>query len=414
MRLSCLVAALLVASAAQAAGLRDALANYQTAIKQGDAALQTNDITAAKRAYEAARDLEPQIPLPYLKLAKIAVRSGDKAGAIKFLGSYAAMHKLLDLDSDFAALKGAPGYAALAAYFKLNAAPLCRCSTIWRGKPDDFFIAEGLANDSAKDRPRFFVASVKTRRIVIIENHRRRDFATLPGRLAPFGIFAARGRLLVAAAELRPGGAPPREDGLLVYDLKTGALLQRIDGPHGVQLGDLALAPDGTIYLSGSNGALLRLTPNGRKLEELSRDFISPQGMVVSADGRTLLVADYAAGLMLFDPATRKLTPVDVPRGLTTITMDGLARLADGSFVATQNNIAPVRIVHLALSKDWSRLIWMKLLAVNDPKAGDPSLITTDGNKVYAVGVAQWLSLADNGRDLKPPLHPWQILELRP
>jgi hypothetical protein len=94
--------------------------------------------------------------------------------------------------------------------------------------------------------------------------------------------------------------------------------------------------------------------------------------------------------------------------------MDGIAQLSDGTPSRLQNNIAPVRIVHFALSKDWSRLLWMKMLAVNAPEAGDPSLITTDGTTIYAVGVAQWSSLADNGTDLKPPLHPWEILELRP
>lgn len=406
------LAALLFATTVHASPLSDALAQYRTAVENGDVALKANDLATAKRAFETARDLEPQIPQPYLKLALIATRSGDKAGAIKLLGAYAAMHKILDPGTDFAALKDTPGYGALVAYFKLNAAPLCQCRTVWRGKPDDFLIAEGLA----KDGPRLFVASVKTRRIVVIENGTQRDFAALPGKLAPFGIRAdrAHNRLLAAAAELHRDGGPPDESALLSYDLTTGALKQRIDGPKGAQLGDLALAPDGTIYLSDSRGPLLRLAPNGTALEEFSRGFISPQGMVVNADGKMLLVADYGAGLQLFDGATRKLTAVKVPRGLTTITMDGLAQLADGTFVATQNNIAPVRIVRFALSKDWSRVLWMKMLAVNSPDASDPSLITTDGNKIYAVGVAQWASLADNAVDLKEPLHPWQILELTP
>lgn len=404
--------ALLVTASAHALPLSDTLASYRTAIETGDAALKANDLATAEHAYETARDLEPQIPQPYLKLALVATRSGNWANAIALLNTYAAMHKLLDLDTDFAALKDAPGYTTLAARFKRNAAPLCRCKTIWQSKPDDFFIAEGLA----KDGDRLFVASVKARRIVVIEGGKQTDFATLPGKLAPFGIRAdrARNRLLVAAAELHSDGGPPDENALLSYDLNTSALQKRIDGPKGAQLGDLALVPDSTVYLSDSRGPLLRLAPNGTALEELSRDFISPQGMVVSADGKTVLVADYSAGLQLFDLSTRTLKPVDVPGGLTTITMDGLARLADGTFAATQNNIAPVRIVHFALSKDWSHLLWLKMLAVNAPEASDPSLITTDGNKVYAVGVAQWSSLADNATDLKPPLHAWEIIELTP
>jgi hypothetical protein len=382
-------------------------------MKNGDAAIQANDILGAKRAYQSARAFEPQIPQPWLKLARLAVQAGNNAEAIALLGTYAGMHKPLDLDKEFGALKSTPGYTALAARFKQNAVPLCRCKIAWHGKPGDFFIAEGIAKDAGSP---LFVASVRSRRIVAIENGAQRNFATLPGTLAPFGILAdrARGRLLVAAAELHSNGGPPDENAFLSYDVATGALQQRIDGPKGAQLGDLALAPDGTLYLSDSRGTLLRLAPNGTALEELSHDFISPQGMVVSADGKTLLVADYSAGLILFDPATRKLTPVRVPRGLTTITMDGIAQLPDGTFVATQNNIAPVRIVQFALSKDWSRVLWLKMLAVNAPDASDPSLITTDGNGVYAVGVAQWSSLAGNGTGLKPPLHPWQILELRP
>ncbi|HEX2594209.1 MAG TPA: hypothetical protein VHL34_22095 [Rhizomicrobium sp.] len=406
------LAALLFASPAAASGHSDTLAQYQAAMQAGDAALKANQIAEAKKNFETARTLAPQIPQPYLKLAHIAADAGDKTEAIARLGDYAGMNKLLDLDAEFASLKTAPGYAALAARFKQNALPLCRCKPVWHGKPDDFFIAEGLA----KDGDRLFVASVKSRRIVVIANNTQTDFATLPGTLAPFGILADRthSRLLVSAAELRGGGAAPEHNALLTYDLKTGALLETIEGPKGAQIGDLALALDGTIYLSDSNGALLRRAPGAQTLEEISHDLISPQGMVVSADGKTLLVADYSAGLILFDPASRKLTPVVVPQGLTTITMDGLAQLSDGTFVATQNNIAPVRIIHFALSKDWSHLAWLKLLAVNAPNASDLSLITNDGQKAYAVGIAQWSSLAENAVDMTPPLHPWEIIELMP
>jgi sugar lactone lactonase YvrE len=406
-----LAAILLIAAPASAEGLGETLTRYQAAMQAGDAAVAVDQLRTAQQSYENAQVYEPQLPQPYLKLATVMAKQGDRAKAIALLDVYAGMNKLLPtFETDFTMLKGVAGYDALAARFRDNAAAVCRCKVVWHA--DDFFIAEGIAHDGDS----LFAASVKTRRIVRIAGGVQTDFATLPGTLAPFGILVdrARHRLLVSAAELRGNGAAPEASALLIYDLVHGALLNRIDGPKGAQIGDVALASDGTIYLSDSRGAILRVAPNATAMDEITHDFISPQGMVVSADGKTLLVADYTAGLMRLDLATHAIAPVDVPRGLTTVTMDGLQKLADGTFVGTQNNIAPVRIVHFALSDDWSKLTSMTMLAVNAPEASDPSLITTDGEKTYTVGIAQWGSLDDDAVTMKPPLLPWTILELTP
>jgi hypothetical protein len=117
-------------------------------------------------------------------------------------------------------------------------------------------------------------------------------------------------------------------------------------------------------------------------------------------------------GLMRADPQDGALTAVKVPANVTTLGIDGLVRLADGSFIATQNGFAYARIVRFRLTSGWSRLLSLTVIAANAPKISDPSLIMADGKNAYVVGVAQWASFDDGKKDPVRPLPPWTIVRL--
>ena len=68
-------------------------------------------------------------------------------------------------------------------------------------------------------------------------------------------------------------------------------------------------------------------------------------------------------GLMRADPQDGALTAVKVPANVTTLGIDGLVRLADGSFIATQNGFAYARIVRFRLTSGWSRLLSLTVIA---------------------------------------------------
>ena len=155
---------------------------------------------------------------------------------------------------------------------------------------------------------RVFVASIAQRKIVAIHEGVVRDFAEVPDGMSPLGIRinAAHDLLWVAASTLpqsNHGSGDLGNAALLAFDITSGALRARYPVPIYApkrSLSDLAFAPDGTAYVSDAiEGSIFRLRPGADALEVVGtpKRFSSPQGMVGSADGRFLLVADYSAGL---------------------------------------------------------------------------------------------------------------------
>ena len=292
------------------------------------------------------------------------------------------------------------------------AAP-CPCTIFFTGdaKP---FIAEGLARDAASRR--FFVAGVAARRIVEIQGGRARNFATLPDDYSPLGIAVAGNTLWVTAAVIPQGAGREGPSALIAFDLK--GRVRNIypvpdEGRHA--LGDLTVAPDGTVYISdGLDGSLYMLARGGRALTRLGarKLFKSPQGMALSADGKSLLVVDYALGLTRLDLATATFTPLKIPDGVNVKGVDGLARLPDGSFLASQNGTKVPHILRLIPSPDWSELFSADVIAADDPAVADPSLVLADGSGAYVVGISQWGSFGQDQQTPTKPLQPWRIIKL--
>jgi sugar lactone lactonase YvrE len=201
------------------------------------------------------------------------------------------------------------------------------------------FIAEGIARDPATDR--MFIASVASRRIVAIHGGKARDFVQLPDDYSPFGIAVANRKLWVTAGVVAQGAGFDGPSALIAFDLSgkvAGTYPVRDEGRH--VLGDLTIAPDGTVYASdGLDGSIYMLPPGADALKRLGPQklFKSPQGMAVNADGKSLLVVDYALGLTKLDLATASFRTLKIPEGVNVKGIDGLARLPDGSFLASQN-----------------------------------------------------------------------------
>lgn len=275
------------------------------------------------------------------------------------------------------------------------------------------FIAEGITRDAVTGS--VFVASVAGRRIVAIRHGRSRDFARLPDDYSPFGIAVAGKTLWVTAAVVAQGAGHDGPSALLAFDL-TGKLIGTYPVPDGGRhaLGDLTVAPDGTVYISdGLDGSLYLLAPGGQALTRLgpTKLYRSPQGMAVSADGKSLLVVDYALGLTKLDLATATFTALKIPDGSNVKGIDGLARLPDGSFLASQNGTKEPHILRLSLSSDWSELLKADVIAEKDPAVADPSLVLADDSGAYVVGVSQWSSFGSTQTPTKP-LQPWRIIKL--
>jgi len=399
-----------------AAAPRDDHTRFQTLMTAGADAITKKNFAAAKKNYSEALRLAPQHPTAIYRLALANASLGNAKAATTLLYRIAAMGLQVpaSFDTSFAALKNRD---IVKAKIARNTAAHCDCTKVFDG-PRQPFIAEGIAFDPRGDL--FLVSSVYQRRIVTIADGRMHDFtAPLPDGLSPFSITldSRHGLIWVSAASLAQShGATAVQRGhsaLLAYDLRYGALVARIPGPSNTDLGDTALAPDGTVYATDSRrGGVYRLRPGSTKLEPVTTGLSSAQGIAISNDGRTAVVADYALGLMRLDLATGKLASVAVPDTVTTLGIDGLAMLPDGAFAATQNGIAPARVVHFRLTPDWSQVTQFDVVARNAPQIGDPSLLAVAGKNIYAIGVSQWASFDDDKTEPVRPVPSFKIVRL--
>ncbi|MBS0279096.1 MAG: hypothetical protein JSR81_15850 [Proteobacteria bacterium] len=387
----------------------------------GTAALQAGDYASAEEAFASAVLYNPQQAGGFYNLAAAAARHGDTARALAALEHFAAFGFYVDLASapDFASLRGSARFQAIRRKIAGETAPVCACQRVYEGTANSF-IAEGIANDLRTGR--LFVASVTQRKIVAIQNGKAHDFAIVPDGLSPLGIRinAAHDLLWVAASTLPQSNGGDGDMGnaaLLAFDITSGALRYRYNAPvyeAKRSFSDMTFAQDGTAYVSDAiEGSIFRLKPGGDALEVVGSRarFSSPQGMVVSADGNRLLVADYAAGLQVLDLNSGEVANVAVPPGVTTLGMDGLVQLPNGNFAATQNGIRPNRVVTFRLSRDWMRLESFSVVARASPDVSDISLLTPDGNDVLVVGVSQWSSFGDDPAPAKP-LKPWRVVRV--
>ncbi len=96
---------------------------------------------------------------------------------------------------------------------------------------------------------------------------------------------------------------------ILQYDLRSGKLLHRIEGPPKAALGDMALAANGDPIVSdGEHGGVYRVNRNTQGFERIDAgDFVSPQTPAALPDGTHLLVPDYVRGLGMLDLNTRQV-----------------------------------------------------------------------------------------------------------
>ncbi len=88
---------------------------------------------------------------------------------------------------------------------------------------------------------------------------------------------------------------------VLCFELQTGKLLNRIEGPPHTALGDMALTDAGVPIVSdGELGGVYKIE-DGRLVLINGKDFISPQTPAVLPGGNFVAVPDYARGIGVLD-----------------------------------------------------------------------------------------------------------------
>ncbi|MBW8302789.1 MAG: hypothetical protein K0M78_02335, partial [Brevundimonas sp.] len=399
------------------------VAAFQRLRAEGVAAANADDLTTASARLAEAGLRIPNHPGLMLMRARLAAGAGQPEEAIAQVRRYADAGLVVNLAGDRAlsTLAGQPGYDALAAAIEANRAPVGAD----RLRPLAAIPGGGLVESVARDeaRGRWLVAMVRGRTIMALD-----DAGAVSPFLAPdaeiggvlgLAMDAQAGVLWAATAPVPPAlhgraaDAPPLASALLKIEAASGRVLARYPapGPHQM-LGDVTLAPDGTVHVAG--GDLFQLRPGGEALEVLLPAGLmrSPQGMAVTPDGAALIVADYSSGLWRVDRTSGAATRLEAPANASLIGIDGL--ITDGRFLyALQNGVAPQRVLKLTPDAGWRRIEAVEVLAANLPRIDEPTTgLVHDGELVF-VSRSQWSDFDGEGALRTPTPEPALISRLR-
>lgn len=262
-------------------------------------------------------------------------------------------------------------------------------------------IAEGLAWDPAKGG--FLVGSVRERAIFRVgEGGKLERFSPAGDELlGVFGMVVDPRKSLLwactsAIEQMRGWGEGQKgRAGLVALDLATGKVARRVmlpalPGAH--VLGDLALAPDGSIWATDSGApALWRLGPRSDELQSVvsGPPFKNLQGLAFAPDGKRLFVADYSNGIFAVDVESRTPALLAAPQGVELRGIDGLY-LHGRDLIGVQNGTRTHRILRIRLDEGLQGIQDVAVLEEGKPALDDPTLGVIVGDDFHFVAASGW------------------------
>ncbi len=390
-------------------------------------AYEAHEFAAFLEHARRAEELRPDHGGVVYALASAYALTGDTTRAMETLRYFASLGYFADIaaDSDLTTLAGVPGYAELRRTLEANGRRVVR-STVAFTLPERDLLTEGIAHDPRSKA--FFVGSVRYRKILRVDRSGRTSDFVPPERdalWAPLGmrVDSARGVLWVAAAA-RPqmihfDSADSGRSGLFRYDLASARLTGKFvippDGATHV-LGDLTIARNGDVYASDSRAPVVWMVRAGS--DSLERFVESPlllaaQGLALTADERTLFLADYSRGMLKIDLASREVALLPCRRGVLALGIDGLYQAA-GKLIGIQNGVEPHRVVRLTLDAQGDSLVGYEVLERRHPRFSEPTLGVLVGRDLYYVANSQWERFGETGDVARPDeLVPPVVLRLR-
>jgi hypothetical protein len=219
-------------------------------------------------------------------------------------------------------------------------------------------IPEGIAYDPVTER--FFVSSTYKRKIIEVEKRtgKWKEFIAegedrIPGVIG-MRVDAKR-RHLWACAATAGEGMPVRglesvtnQTALYQYDLRSGKLIQKFLIENDTVfhfLNDVAVAPDGKVYVTDTGAGRIYSTNNTTGKLELfvQLDGYMPNGIDWTSD-RDLVVAVYGNpnALIRLDPKTKQVSVITLPPN-EKVTADGLYFYKNSLIAVQPNN--PQRVI---------------------------------------------------------------------
>lgn len=220
-------------------------------------------------------------------------------------------------------------------------------------------IPEGIAYDPKANR--FFIGSIAQRKIIVGDGKgEARDFSSAADKLDTvlgLAVDAPRGHLYAVSTNgFLDEAKTERRNALIRYDLKSGKLLDRFTVAEAMQLNDVALAQDGTLYVTDSlGGSLFRKKPDESALTRVGTagTLRGANGIAVADDGAVYVAI--STGIARVNPETGEPTRLPQPDDAVTGGCDGLY-WHDGDLFGIQNITNPGRVIRIRLEENGARI----------------------------------------------------------
>ena len=156
---------------------------------------------------------------------------------------------------------------------------------------DPKLIPEGIAYDDSTKR--FFLGSISQRKIIVTdEKGEVRDFSGPEDKLdCILGLTVDKNRTYLYAVStngFEDSAKTARRNAVVCYDLKTSQLTDRFAASDAMQLNDLTVANDGTVYATDSaSGTVFRKRADEKQLSRLGDmgALRGANGIALAADG---------------------------------------------------------------------------------------------------------------------------------
>ena len=403
-----LAIAMLLAAGQASPNARDELSSLR---QRAHAAREAGDHQGYLDAALKVRTLLHNYPSSIESVARGYAEAGDTERALDALTEFADLGQvdegMLDGSSKvFASLISSPRYKSILEKFTRNKMPVSAAKVAF-SLSDPGLVAEDIDFDPKSKS--FLITSVLEKKIVRVdERGAATDFAYSPSHWPMLAIKVDPRRNLVWATEVALDGfsAAPKPDwgrsAVLCFDLRSGKLLRRIEGPQGSALGDMTLLSNGDAVVSdGAKGGVYRLHDGTLKLVN-GTDFISPQTATVLQDGKRALVPDYLRGIgvLNLDSGSVKWLAQEAPPRTALNGIDGLYLRGRWVFL-TQNGTSPERVLRVQLDASLSRVVSEEIIERSTANLGDPTHGVFVGDAFYYIANSGWSELDDGGA-LKP------------
>jgi hypothetical protein len=344
-------------------------------------------------------------PASVLQLMSTQAFAGELEEALDSLTQFVHMgqsNEQVLQAKQFDALRGMPQYAKIHAAMVSNAG-----ATSFADKAFSLPGSEPIPEDIDYDPETklFYVTSVLNKEIFSIdEDGRTMVFAKTLDYWPMMAVKIDAHRRILWATEVAIDGftSSPRKDwgrsAIVMYDLKSGKLIRRVEGPAHTALGDLTLTGDGDPIVSdGDHGGVYRVSRLTGQIARLDAgDFISPQTPAMLPDGLHLLVPDYLRGIGILDLGTKRVSwfPMEDAHALSGI--DGLY-IFGRTLIAIQNGATPERVVRFELNASLSRVESESILERATPTLGDPTHGVVVDGFFYYIANSGWDALDEHG-----------------